>query len=326
MITRDNYEEFFLLYVDNELSAEDRVAVERFAAGDPGLEEELRSLLGCRLKPEGNLSFGDPGALMKREPVPEELLSYIDGELDESGRKAVEARVQEDPSLLRELGLLRQTVSIPDPLVMFPDKQVLYRRSARVRVFGLPPTFFRVAAAAVIIVAVGLLVLTRTNRTGKSTDPSLVISKAGNTQIPAAPVADRPSAGGSAAARPGATKAHTASPVAPSPIGSSSVTTSLAVVQGTRQAGSARNPDKDNKNDRRTVTPRTPVALYSKAAVRREVADNRGAANIDVPDPGLKDQPANGSLASMAMVTTGDQQAENRELSSFATQALLKEA
>ena len=39
-INRHNYEEFFLMYVDNELSEAQRAAVEAFAKNNTDLEEE----------------------------------------------------------------------------------------------------------------------------------------------------------------------------------------------------------------------------------------------------------------------------------------------
>ena len=40
MIRNDNYYEYFLLYVDNELSAAQREAVEEWVAANPDLREE----------------------------------------------------------------------------------------------------------------------------------------------------------------------------------------------------------------------------------------------------------------------------------------------
>jgi len=67
-IHKGNYEEFFLLYVDDELTAADRTAVESFTAGHPDLREELELLLETRLTPEKQ-SFGNTDALMKPEPT-----------------------------------------------------------------------------------------------------------------------------------------------------------------------------------------------------------------------------------------------------------------
>lgn len=67
-IDKGNYEEFFLLYVDNELPAADRAAVEAFVAAHPDLQEELELLLDTRLIPEEQL-FHNPEVLLKPEPA-----------------------------------------------------------------------------------------------------------------------------------------------------------------------------------------------------------------------------------------------------------------
>ena len=72
MITRDNYEEFFLLYIDNELSVADREAVEQFIAHHPDLQKDWKALLHCRLLPDEQLVFPDKELLYQAEGEEEE--------------------------------------------------------------------------------------------------------------------------------------------------------------------------------------------------------------------------------------------------------------
>ena len=168
MITRDNYEEFFLLYVDNELPEDKRRLVERWVADNPDLEEEWQALLQCRLDPEADerVVFTNKEALLKRgeDHYEENLLLYIDGELDEKGRRAVEELARLDASKQQELERLRLTVSVADPAVVFPDKESLYRKPSGRRI--VLAAWWRIAAAAIVLGAVGLLVLQPWHREG----------------------------------------------------------------------------------------------------------------------------------------------------------------
>lgn len=169
MITRNNYEEFFLLYVDNELSPADRQVVEKFVADNPDLTEEWTSLLECRLQSDDSPVFGDKASLFRHtaaassregsaitdENYESWYLSYIDGELDKAARDSVEAFALQHPQLGKELEVWRQTVSVPDPAIIYEHKESLYKSEKTRKVFFLP--WMRVAAAAVILVAAGLL-------------------------------------------------------------------------------------------------------------------------------------------------------------------------
>jgi anti-sigma factor RsiW len=154
MITIDNYEEFFLLYIDNELPIADRLMVEHFVADHPDLREEWETLLQCRIQPEPSLSFPARDTLMRQEP---DFLSYIDEELDEKDRASLEEFIRHHPQSFLELEGWRQTISYPDPAIVFPDKKSLYRREGAPWILFSP--WVRVGAAAAIAGIVALLVL-----------------------------------------------------------------------------------------------------------------------------------------------------------------------
>ncbi len=147
-INRNNYEEFFLLYVDNELSAVERNAVELFVQENVDLKEELNMLLQTVVNADAVLFVNKPG-LLKEEytALQENLLLYIDNELSADQKLNTEKVLQADYSALKELGLLQQTKLQPETIV-FAGKQSLYRKE-RGRVIDLP--WRRIAAAAVLL-------------------------------------------------------------------------------------------------------------------------------------------------------------------------------
>jgi len=164
MITRNNYEEFFLLYVDNELSPADREAVERFVDEQPDLKEELELLLQCKITPDEMPSFSGKEqlhryvSLINLNNYEEWFLSCIDNELGTPSRQAVIDFVRQHPEKNIELQQLQRTVSAPDLSIVFPDKELLYRKEpARTRKIAWLP-FARIAAAALILGAAGLLI------------------------------------------------------------------------------------------------------------------------------------------------------------------------
>jgi hypothetical protein len=161
MITRDNYEEFFLLYTDNELSAAERHEVERFVHNHPEIREEWEALLQCRVSPDLHLAFPDRTTLLKTETensnYTDDLLSYLDGELDEINTLRIATVLQQDPLAEKELSLLAQTVSRPDPTIVFPEKDRLYRKERERRIIPLP--WIRASIAAAIAGTIALIIL-----------------------------------------------------------------------------------------------------------------------------------------------------------------------
>lgn len=155
-INRHNYEEFFLLYVDNELSAADKKAVDVFVQENPDLQGELLLLQETVAKADDVVLEKKDWLFMEEgvSALQENLLLYTDGELSPSEIKTVETLLATDRSAKAELNILQQTKLQPDTSVVFADKQSLYRTEGG-RVVGFK--WWRVAAAAVLL---GLVVWT----------------------------------------------------------------------------------------------------------------------------------------------------------------------
>lgn len=168
-INRYNYEEFFLLYVDNELTKAERLEVEAFVDANPDLREELNILNELKLKPETGIRFNGKELLMKPEAgnglinatnYEEFFVLYVDDELTAAERREVETFAASNPALQQELNLLLQTKVEPEHAIVFPDKSLLYKQPKTDR----KPVFILwtrvIAVAAMLLVALGIFWLT----------------------------------------------------------------------------------------------------------------------------------------------------------------------
>ncbi len=149
-INRHNYETFFLLYVDNELSVTERKIVNIFVQENPDLQRELQLLQQTVLKAD-DIVLEKKGWLYMEEDISslqESLLLYADDELISIEKKAVETLLATDRAALAEWQILQQTKIQPDVSIVFADKQSLYRTTGG-KVVGFK--WWRVAAAAVLL-------------------------------------------------------------------------------------------------------------------------------------------------------------------------------
>ncbi len=148
-INKNNYEEFFLCYADGELSAADRLAVEKFVAQNPDLEQEF-SLTLASVFPAEDIHFTDTAFLLKSsaasENMQEDMLLHLDGELESEKASNIEEAITKEPLLAKEWFLLSQTKLDAEP-VIFEDKVSLYRYE---KVRAIPVYFWKIAAAAVM--------------------------------------------------------------------------------------------------------------------------------------------------------------------------------
>ena len=170
IINRHNYEEYFILYMDNELSSDERSMVEAFVQNHPDLKEELDILLQYKLVPDNNIVFKGKEELMKvkgESPVTlsnyeEWLVLYMDNELTADQRKTVEQFIAANPAVKKEVDLLLRTQLQPETIV-FANKEVLYRKEEKVR-----PILWWRAAAAILILALGITSIIVFNKKGNT--------------------------------------------------------------------------------------------------------------------------------------------------------------
>ena len=150
-INRHNYETFFLLYTDNELTQPERLEVEQFVQENPDLQDEFLSFKRLVLPPE-DIHFDQKEGLFKneiQEETLEQMLLHIDGELNAQQEKILLQQINSDEQLAKELSLLRNSKLDAGEEIIFENKELLYRHSRQPRVVYL--NFARWAAAAILL-------------------------------------------------------------------------------------------------------------------------------------------------------------------------------
>ncbi len=160
-ITRLNYENYFLLYVDGELSIAEMQAVKSFAAENKDLADELKMLLQTKLSSEENYYFENKSTLLRTTSAhinsinyEEKFLLFVDKEVSEQEAEETLDFVSKHP-IYQELFETIQQTKLPDEKISFPNKDSLYRREEKRK----PIIFMQWWKVAVAAALIGLIVL-----------------------------------------------------------------------------------------------------------------------------------------------------------------------
>lgn len=155
-INRNNYEDFFLLYADNELSKTERKVVEIFVQENPDLKEEFGMWKLSINTPDEDVKLMDKSFLLKKEPpfinennYEEIFVRYHDNELSGEKRKETENFAAENSTFKTDFELIGKAKLIPDTSIVFPGKKSLYRKEKNGKV--IPMILWRSMVAAVFI-------------------------------------------------------------------------------------------------------------------------------------------------------------------------------
>ena len=169
MINRNNYEEFFMLYVDGELTPLQQKAVDEFVLENPDLREEL-DMLQQTVLPAEPVFFEGKNELLKGNSGPihegnyeEYFLLSVDNELNETERGHLDYFLETHPALRAEMDLLMRTKLEPDTDLVFANKEILYREEKRRPVVYF---YFTRLAAAAILFALGFGIYSLLQKSG----------------------------------------------------------------------------------------------------------------------------------------------------------------
>ncbi|MBK7666600.1 MAG: hypothetical protein IPJ32_04190 [Sphingobacteriaceae bacterium] len=149
-INIENYEAFLLDYMEGNLSTEDFVSLQMFAAQHPHLNIDLNDLELVELETE-IIHFNQKENLKKPLVSEEQFVAYIENELSQKEKQNLEAACATDNSLAKELRLYKSTIVSSDPSIVFENKSSLKKQETKV--LWLFSREVLAAAASLILIA-----------------------------------------------------------------------------------------------------------------------------------------------------------------------------
>jgi hypothetical protein len=132
-ITRDNYESFFIDYIEGNLPESMIDQFLDFLNQNPDLKEELHLFEEVNLHEE-IVVFQEKKQLHKsaadeKRRLESNVVAYLEGDFNADENKAFETYLISHPELKKEYDLFAKTRLIPDSGIKYQDKQKLYRKS-----------------------------------------------------------------------------------------------------------------------------------------------------------------------------------------------------
>jgi hypothetical protein len=155
-IDRNNYEVYFLDYLEGRLTTDERAALLLFVSENPDLKELLEGEAFINLTPDETVSFSPKSALKKKTaevtatvPDPgtsqdhiittsadginpgnyeEFMVRFYENELSEAEKADLSVFLKESPTYIKEFELFGNTILEPDMGVIYPHKNSLKRK------------------------------------------------------------------------------------------------------------------------------------------------------------------------------------------------------
>ncbi len=157
IITRNNYEEFFLDYIEGEIGAQDKEALEAFLVQHPDLKQELNEMMGldftCNATP-----IETESALLKAIPFQENFddfcIAHLEGDLDTYEKEAFERYMASRPEKKNDFSLYAKTKVVANSAIIFANKKELKKKNKAILFRQFVFTTLATAASIAILFSI----------------------------------------------------------------------------------------------------------------------------------------------------------------------------
>ena len=154
-INQHNYEHYFLMYIDNELSGEERAAVNDFIMQHQNYANKLQELQQLKISPD-NITYENKFSLYKLSEQDEQCIAYLENEMTNEEKASFENKLSANTSLQSTVKQWQGAfLTKPTNIEIDPNfKNSLYKKSAQIKPLWATVTFKRWASVAAILVVV----------------------------------------------------------------------------------------------------------------------------------------------------------------------------
>lgn len=157
-INQHNYEHYFLMYIDNELSATERAEVSDFIMQHPNYANKLQELQQLKLSPD-TLIYENKFSLYKLSEQDEQCIAYLENEMTKEEKESFESEISTNIYLQSNVKQWQATfITPPTTIEIDPNfKNSLYKKSAQIKPLWATVTYKRWASvAAILLVVIGV--------------------------------------------------------------------------------------------------------------------------------------------------------------------------
>jgi hypothetical protein len=270
-INQHNYEHYFLMYIDNELSADEKAAVNDFIMQYPNYANKLETLQQLKISPD-TLIYENKFSLYKLSEQDQQCITYLENEMTNEEKASFENKLFANTSLQSHVKQWQGAfLTTPTNIEIAPNfKNSLFKKSAQIKPLWATVPFKRLASvAAILVVVIGVRLFNAENKQEAS---SFTNNNVGKTELNTKAVIET---------NKGADINVTKSAITLNKIRKEALSPILAIsAQGQNDYA---NRNLNSLNNTAYAAPNNEVAIVPKAAIHTKATNEISALPMEIP-------------------------------------------